>query len=183
MVLLLPFPDATIICVRRCLQDTNTRMQGATFYGLDGLKLQCEIALCKKLHPDHVATLLVLVDQTAADMLKEECMNYIAQNATDVMASAGWNHYVTNQPRGSAIMSEVMGVMAKCMPSMQSTALRRKKRSAEKAGLSAHGAINMAAREDPEVAAVDDEAIKAILCELQRKKLSCIGDGLWSWRG
>ena len=57
-------------------------LRGANFYVLQGLKMRCEMALCKELTVENVASRLLLADRTEADKLKEACLEFIKPNVS-----------------------------------------------------------------------------------------------------
>lgn len=64
----------------------------AVQYDVDGLKLVCERALSKGLDADTVASVLVLTAGNNCDVLKDECVEFIAgtHRLRDVVASDGY---------------------------------------------------------------------------------------------
>ena len=120
---------------------------------MDGLHLLCEVALCKAINVENVATLLVIGETEGADQLKEECMDFIKVNAPAVMASAGWKQAASFGGNVSLI-SEVCSALA---------GGRKRRRSDE-----------MHAPEK-EAAAVDEMSMAQIRSDLQRRQLNCCG--------
>ena len=85
-------------------------LRGANFYVLHGLKMRCEVALCKELTVENVASRLLLADQTEADMLKEACLEFIKPNVGAVIASPGWACIPAHN--GGLLLQEVMAATA-----------------------------------------------------------------------
>jgi speckle-type POZ protein len=67
------------------LDDTASLLAAATKYQVEGLVDYCEEVLCASLNVDTVCELLMLADLYHAPVLKENCINFIIQNANDVM--------------------------------------------------------------------------------------------------
>ena len=67
------------------LDDTASLLAAATKYQVEGLVDYCEEVLCASLNVDTVCELLMLADLYHALVLKENCVNFITQNANDVM--------------------------------------------------------------------------------------------------
>ena len=55
--------------------------------------MHCEVALCKQLTVENVASCLLLADQTEADMLKEACLEFIKPNVSAFPLITGANSF------------------------------------------------------------------------------------------
>ncbi|KAF7022718.1 hypothetical protein CFC21_035383 [Triticum aestivum] len=73
---------------------TRHLLVAADRYGMERLKLMCEIILCKHLDAESVATTLALANQHTRSGLQDACIRFIASSSTkmldDVVASGGY---------------------------------------------------------------------------------------------
>lgn len=73
-------------------------LAAADRYGLDRLKSMCEDKLCDGTRVETAATTLALAEQHCCPKLKARCVEFIAANLDDVMATEGYKHLMTSSP-------------------------------------------------------------------------------------
>jgi speckle-type POZ protein len=73
-------------------------LAAADRYGLDRLKSMCEDKLCDGTRVETAATTLALAEQHGCPKLKARCVEFIAANLDDVMATEGYKHLMTSSP-------------------------------------------------------------------------------------
>ncbi|CAI2347560.1 unnamed protein product [Caenorhabditis sp. 36 PRJEB53466] len=78
-------------------------------YQLDRLKVLCEQQMCYSLNTDNACVTLMLADMHSANQLRAHAINFINVNATDVMASEGWEDLVREHPK---LLEEVFRALA-----------------------------------------------------------------------
>ena len=138
-------------------------LRGANFYVLQGLKMRCEVALCKELTVENVASRLLLADQTEADMLKEACLEFIKPNAGAVMTSPGWACIPAHN--GGLLLQEVTETIVGVH-----TGVAGKKRTAAEAGLS-----SLTPGQRKEVAEVEGMKVGQLREALEQRGLDTAG--------
>jgi len=104
-------------------------LMAANRYECGYLKLLCETKLCEGLTVENAATRLVLSEQSAADQLKEGCLELIKDHPEAVMATEGWEGVVS---AGSELSDEISALLA----GASAAAKKGKKRTADEAGFS-----------------------------------------------
>ncbi|KAG6504133.1 hypothetical protein ZIOFF_036463 [Zingiber officinale] len=92
---------------------TNTHcsklMAAADKYGLERLRLLCEVHLCKDISVDSVASILLLADSYHAKELKSACLKFAAENLGAVVRSSGFQHPKENCP---SLQLELLKIIA-----------------------------------------------------------------------
>ena len=84
--------------------DKNAVMQhllvAADRYGLDRLRLMCEVELCRGIDAPTVATTLALAEQHRCAHLKDACLTYVASQDVlgAVMETDGFKHLAASCP-------------------------------------------------------------------------------------
>jgi speckle-type POZ protein len=73
-------------------------LAAADRYGLNRLKSMCEDKLCDGTRVETAATTLALAEQHGCPKLKARCVEFIAANLDDVMATEGYKHLMTSSP-------------------------------------------------------------------------------------
>ncbi|XP_066370877.1 BTB/POZ and MATH domain-containing protein 1-like isoform X2 [Miscanthus floridulus] len=73
-------------------------LAAADRYGLDMLKSMCEDKLCDGTRVETAATTLALAEQHGCPKLKARCVEFIAANLDDVMATESYKHLMTSSP-------------------------------------------------------------------------------------
>uniref|UniRef100_A0A6B2L2L7 BTB domain-containing protein n=1 Tax=Arcella intermedia TaxID=1963864 RepID=A0A6B2L2L7_9EUKA len=63
---------------------------------LDGLSLKCQMFLIEHLDNSNVCQLFPLADVLNADILREECLDYLMRNYTDIRKTDDWKHLNKN---------------------------------------------------------------------------------------
>ncbi|XP_036329811.1 protein roadkill-like [Rhagoletis pomonella] len=79
-------------------------------YALEKLKVICEEAICRNLSVENALEALVLADLHSAHQLKAQAIDFINNNATDVLATSRWQSMITTH---SHLFEEVLRKSAK----------------------------------------------------------------------
>ena len=70
-------------------------LAAADRFGLDRLRAFCEKQLCETIDRDSVATTLALAETNHAYELKRVCLEFVADNLTQVMMTDGFSYLVS----------------------------------------------------------------------------------------
>jgi speckle-type POZ protein len=96
-------------------KDRNVPMQhllvAADRYGLDRLRLMCEVRMCRSIDADTVATTLALAEQHRCVQLKNACLGFIASRGVlgAVVQTSGFCHLVESCP---LVLLEILDKLA-----------------------------------------------------------------------
>ncbi|XP_031231883.1 TD and POZ domain-containing protein 5-like [Mastomys coucha] len=74
-------------------------LTAADKYGLEGLMVMCEEALCRNLSVENAAHTLILADFHGTKQLKTQALDFIALHASEVSETSGWKSMVKTHPR------------------------------------------------------------------------------------
>ncbi|CAN6318383.1 unnamed protein product [Urochloa humidicola] len=86
-------------------------LMAADRYGLQRLRMVCEVNLCRYINATTVATILVLAEQHHCGCLKEACLDFLDVNANlqEVMATGGLDHLRSSCP---SVLIDVIAQLA-----------------------------------------------------------------------
>ncbi|XP_028617696.1 TD and POZ domain-containing protein 4-like [Grammomys surdaster] len=73
-------------------------LAAADKYGLEGLKVLCEDALCRNLSVENAAQTLILADLHSTEQLKTQSLDFIAFHASEVSETSEWKSMVESHP-------------------------------------------------------------------------------------
>ncbi|XP_060249302.1 speckle-type POZ protein-like [Meriones unguiculatus] len=73
-------------------------LAAADRYGLERLKIMCEVAICRDLSVENAAHTLILADLHSAEQLKMKALDFITVHASEVSETSGWKVLVDFHP-------------------------------------------------------------------------------------
>ncbi|XP_028617693.1 TD and POZ domain-containing protein 2-like [Grammomys surdaster] len=73
-------------------------LAAADEYGLEGLIVMCEDALCRNLSVENVSHTLILADIHSREELKAQVLDFISLHASEVSETSGWKSVVESHP-------------------------------------------------------------------------------------
>ncbi|XP_021052422.1 TD and POZ domain-containing protein 4-like [Mus pahari] len=73
-------------------------LAAADKYGLEGLKVMCEDALCRDLSVENAAHTLILADLHSTEHLKTQALDFITVYASEVSKTSGWMSMKESHP-------------------------------------------------------------------------------------
>ncbi|XP_031231963.1 TD and POZ domain-containing protein 4-like [Mastomys coucha] len=73
-------------------------LAAADKYGLEGLKVLCEKALCRNLSVENAAHTLILADLHSIEQLKTQALDFIIFYASEVSETSGWKSMLKSHP-------------------------------------------------------------------------------------
>jgi len=86
-------------CTTQNISELGTHLLAASDkYGLDRLHKMCQAHMCKQLTVDSVCNQLLVATQHHAELLKTECLGFIARRADEVMDTEGYKNELRCHP-------------------------------------------------------------------------------------
>ncbi|XP_060249297.1 speckle-type POZ protein-like [Meriones unguiculatus] len=100
-------------------------LAAADRYGLEGLKVMCEDALCRDLSVENAAHTLILADLHSAEQLKMQALDFITVHASEISETSGWKVMVNFHPH---LLDEAFHALASAQSPFLEPPLKRLKR-------------------------------------------------------